>query len=91
MCQACVDEGRMTAEELATAVARGDPSAIALGSLEPKDFSKALASVTVSAMLAGMAPDRALAVAVLVAKDYVRVRGLAEDQLTTILNDMDKV
>ena len=91
MCQGCVDQGRMTAEELATATAAGDITVIPLMNLSPKDFSKSLAAVTVSAMLSGMEPGAAVAAAVLVAKEYARTRDLSADDLTKVIEDLDKV
>jgi hypothetical protein len=91
MCQGCVDEGRMTAEELAAATAAGDTSVLPLEQLEPAAFSQELALVMLSAMLSGMAPERAVAVAVTVAQEYVRIRDLPPDTLEEILEALAAV
>jgi hypothetical protein len=60
VCQTCVNEGRMTAAELAEALAAGDLGAVAMVALEPPEFLVALALTVEQAIQLGTPLDEAL-------------------------------
>lgn len=74
MCQECVNEGHMTAQELADRLAAGDQSVVALGALEPGDFIETLVDMTLEVVSVGMPMDEALIIAFRVISEYAAMR-----------------
>lgn len=88
MCQACVNEGRITAEELATRLGAGDKSVVVLGELEPKEFARQVTVMCLSLILEGMDPERVVDEAIQLAASYARNRKMAGAELEAFLAEL---
>jgi hypothetical protein len=81
----------MTAEQLATELAAGNKRVVALQDLEPTEFARQLTALTVEAMVDGMDPAAAVAAALLVAKAYVAMRPISEEQRLQLLKELERL
>ena len=60
MCQSCVDQGLMTAEDLAARLARGDKDVVAMVDLDFPDFLEAISECLALEMEGGLPLDVAI-------------------------------
>lgn len=74
MCQSCVDEGHLTAKELADRLGAGDQTVVAIVALEPAAFIDALVEMTLEVTTAGMDMGEALQIAFRVIGEYAKMR-----------------
>lgn len=71
MCQVCVDEGRITQEELDARKAAGDMTYVPMFDLSRGDFMSALIEIVIAAIMEGMDPEEAANRAEALAHEYV--------------------
>lgn len=91
MCQACVDEGHMTAEELARRLSEDDRSVMALATLEPADFMREVAKACIGNIMTGMDPELAVELAKELVAIYVLARPMHEATLADFLVKLDSI
>lgn len=86
MCQVCVDEGKITQEELDARKAAGDLTYAPMFDLSRDDFSNALTEIVLAAIMEGMDPEEAVNRAEALAHEYVAYHQDAARAATARLN-----